>query len=41
MDTIGILVLILRGGMAVVLVSFTVFALFILWKNLHHQNEND
>lgn len=35
MDNIGIFVLVLRGLMAVALLGFTGFALFILWKDLH------
>ena len=34
MEFSGVLVLFLRGFMAVALVAFTVFALFILWKDL-------
>ena len=34
MEISGVLVLFLRGLMAVALVAFTIFALFILWKDL-------
>ncbi|HOJ00606.1 MAG TPA: hypothetical protein PLL88_03225 [Anaerolineaceae bacterium] len=39
MEFSGVLVLFLRGLMAVGLVSFTVFALSILWKDMRHEKD--
>ncbi len=41
MEFSAVLVLLLRGLMAVVLLAFTIFALFLLWKDLHDEDKNN